>query len=197
MKKLICFTLALFVLSGFAFTLNNDTKNYYGIPDTITYDGIEYKLSDSYHPNEHYYKQEYIPAGEIPDHYNTMLIIDFYITDNSCKDMIQRKISELDERKKKDVVVNYQPYENDDTGDYMLDFVLSDSNGDALNLVERNIYHYKNYTDKAGHKGVLLFAISQRGYTDGITNFFKALKENRIDNINKLGSYPMPQIQLN
>lgn len=196
MNKLLYLTASLLMLSSFTYRYADEIKNYYGISDILTFDNIQYKLSASYHPNDVYYKQEYIPEGELVDHFNTMVIIDFVITDAPAKQMLKIKAKELDDRKKNDVVVHYEIMENADQGEYMLDFILSESKGDKVSIVERNVYRYKNYTDKSGHKGILLFAISQRGYDDGITDFFGNLKKNRIADINKVGAYDLPVIEI-
>lgn len=196
MNKLLSL-IALFALTtSFIYKNNDDVKNYYNIPETLTFDNIQYKLVASYHPNDVYYKQEYIPSGESADHFNKMVLIDFVITDALAKKMLQMKAKELDDRKKSDAVTHYEVMENDDKGEYMLDFILSDGKGDQITVVERNVYRYKNYTDKAGHKGILLFGISQRGYDNGITPFFTNLKKTRIDDINKVGAYNIPDIDI-
>jgi len=79
----------------------------------------------------------------------------------------------------------------------MLDFILSDANQDKISVAEHNTYRYQNYTDKAGHKGVLLFAVSQRGYLEKIGAFIQSVKENKIANINKLAAYSVPKIEIN
>jgi hypothetical protein len=146
--------LTLFLcFSSFTSKKNDAVKNFYGIPEILTFDQIDFKLSASYHPNEHYYKQEYIPSGESPDHFNKMLVIDFYLTDAPNKKLAQLKEKELDERKKSDPVVNYEKFENTQLNEYILDFMLSDANGEKIGVVEHNSYHYANYTDKLGHKG--------------------------------------------
>ncbi|MDB5117779.1 MAG: hypothetical protein JWQ79_3271 [Mucilaginibacter sp.] len=197
MKKLFWLTILLFSLSGFTSKLKYDVKNYYGISETLNFDKINYKLIASYHPNEHYYKQEYIPAGELPDHFNTMLIIDFYITEAPNKKLLELKEKELEDRKKTDVVANYEQFENTELGEYILDFILSDAKGDKISLVEQNTYRYQNYIDKSRHKGILLIGLSKRGYGEGIGDFIKSVKEDKINNINKLSTYPMPKIEIN
>ena len=188
--------IALLILSATFAHSQDNVKNYYHIPETLTFDSLQYKLAASYHPNDVYYKQEYIPAGEVADHFNKMIVIDFVVTDLLVKDMLERKVEELTERKKTDPVVNYEVMENAAKGEYILDFILSDGQGNKLNIVERNVYRYKSYTDKVGHKGVLLFGISQRGYGNGITSFFNRLKISRTDDINKTGAYTVPDIEI-
>ena len=196
MNKLVSLIALWVITTSFIYQNNDGVKNYYNISETLTFDNVQYKLVASYHPNEIYYKQEYIPAGESADHFNKMILIDFAITDASAREMLDIKAKEMQDRKKSDPVVNYEVMENSDKQEYMLDFILSDGKGDKINVVERNIYHYKNYSDKSGHKGVLLFGISQRGYGNDITSFFTNLKKSRIDDINKVGLYPIPDIDI-
>jgi hypothetical protein len=191
-------SLAFLLLTLLCFTNNGSaqTQNYYNIPETVTFDSVQYKLSASYHPQDNYYKQEYIPAGESPDHFNKMVTIDFLITDGPAKDLLVSKVRELIELKKSDPVVQYEMRRNPEKDEYILDFVFSKDIGSKSGLVERNVYRYINYTDSAGHKGILLFAISQRGYGDNITAFFGRLLKTRGDDIKKLGQHDIPKIEI-
>ncbi len=197
MKKILA-ALTLFVsLCSFSFPAFDDIKNYYGIPETLLFNNINYKLVASYHPNDIYYKQEYIPTGESADHYNTMLIIDFYITDQPAKKLLEIKENEMSSRKKTDPVVSFERFENEQIGEWLLDFRLSDSKGEKPNVVERNLFRYKNHVAKSGKKGILLFGVSQRAYGDGITSFLASVKASQINDINKLTQYVIPNININ
>jgi len=99
MKQVLISGMLILSFCGFISIRKQQVKNFYGISETLNYDNTDYKLIASYHPNDHYYKQEYIPAGESPEHFNTMLTIDFNITDASNKQVIQAKEKELDKRK--------------------------------------------------------------------------------------------------
>ena len=194
MSKPLFFIALLLVTTCFTYYNNQEARNYYNIPELLAFDNVQYKLMASYHPNDMYYKHEYIPAGESADHFNRMVFIDVAIVDATPREMLDIKAQELQDRKKNDPIVNYEILEDKDKGECMLDFILSDSQGGKTTVVERNVYRYKNYSDKAGHRGVLLFAISQRGYDKDITTFFKNLKNTRISDINKVGSYNIPDI---
>jgi hypothetical protein len=196
MNKLIGLRSLLFLLACFPYQGNAQVKDYYNIPDTLTFDSIQYKLSASYHPKEIYYKQEYIPDGESADHFNTMVTIDFLITDVPAKNLLVSKVKELIERKKNDPIVQYEMRYNKEKDDFILDFTLSKDIESKAGLVERNVYKYMNYIDSAGHKGVLVFAISQRGYGDNIAAFFGKLKNTRTSDIKKLGQYHVPNIMV-
>ena len=184
----------LVLLSSFVAPLPADVKNYFNIAEEQSFDKLNYKLSWSSHPAENYYKQEYLPAGETSEHFDHMLVMDFAITGASASQLAQQKKAELEKLKQSDPIVNYALYEKE--GEIMLDFLLSDSSSGSLNIVEHNIYRYKSYTDKAGHKGVLLIGISERAYGKNITPFLTALKKTRVDQLNKFAVYKIPAIEI-
>ncbi len=194
MIKSLVAAAALILLSSFAAPLRVDVKNYFNIAEEQSFGNLHYKLSWSSHPVENYYKQEYLPAGETSEHFDHMLMMDFAITSASASQLAQQKKAELEKQKPSDPIINYSLYEK--AGELMLDFILSDSSSGSLNIVEHNIYRYKNYTDKAGHKGVLLIGISERAYGKNITPFLTALKQTRVEKLNKFAGYKIPDIEI-
>jgi len=194
MIKNLVAVIVLILLSSFVAPLPADVKNYFNIAEEQSFDKLNYKLSWSSHPAENYYKQEYLPAGETSEHFDHMLLMDFVITETPVSEFAQQKKAELEKLKQSDPVVHYEFYKKD--GDWILDFILSDSSSGSLNVVEHNMYSYKNYTDKAGHKGVLLIGISERAYGKNITPFLTALKDTRIEQLKKLVVYQIPDIEI-
>ncbi len=188
--------LILFVSSSFNIVGKDDIIDYYNIPPELSFNKINYKLCWSSHPNDTYYKQEYIPQGEVVEHFNDMILIDFLNTDIPVKDAVQAQVANLIERKKTDMVCNYQLGINDKTNEYILDFVMSDVSNDHVHIVEWNGYRYKPYTDKSGHKGVLLFGVSHRAYDDKGTDFLRSLGSYRHEILQKLSMHSIPEIQL-
>jgi len=188
--------LPLLVIGQLNFKPASDVVNYYGTPADITFNNTKFTLAWSSHPNDIYYKQEYVTRRDVVERYNDMVLVDFIVTDLGAKDAAQAQVNTILERKKTDQVCNYQIIKNEQTGEYILDFVMSESSDDYVNLVEWNGYHYKPYTDKAGHKGVLLFGISHRAYGDDTMGFLRNLKTYRGDVLKKLMAYPMPEIQI-
>lgn len=180
----------------FGFTKNGVIKNYYGISEVLSFNSSDYKLSNSYHPVENYWKQEYLPDGQTPDHFDSMITIDFCVTDSTATHFVASKIIELSERKKTDAVCNYRVLENKHSDEYILDFIMSESLGNRVTIVERNIYHYKNYTDKAGHKGTLLFGISHRAYGNDITSYLKSINATLEADIKRVNAFEVPQIEI-
>lgn len=199
MKRLSpAFIIVVFtMLTGFTSRPGDEVTNYYGISETLNFNGLTYNLSWSSHPNDTYYKQEYIPKDNTADHFKDMVMIDFIITDIPVEKAVAAQIATIKERKKTDIVCNYKVLSNkDNPGNYILDFIMSEGNGGDVNLVEWSAYHYKAYTDKAGHKGVLLFSICHRAYDNAAMDFMKSLHTYRDTNLTQLIKYDVPEIQI-
>ncbi|AOW10028.1 hypothetical protein [Flavobacterium gilvum] len=191
MKK----TQQIILLSAIFFVLSlnvsaQNLKNYFSIPE-ISLSNTVYKLAWSSHPNAIYYKHEYLSAGEKPESFKTMVMMEAITKDLPIEKVVGLKESELQERKKTDKVCNYQITTNSKTGEYMIDFLMS--SGD---IVEWNAYRYKKISDAKGNPTILLFALTKRGYGNDITNFLNGLKTNRIDWINLTWNYKLPTINL-
>ena len=198
MKRiLICLLPVLLIITAsFNRSKKSEVVNYLNTNEILTLNGQEYKLSWSSHPGNNYYKQEYVPVKENPDRYKSMILIDYLLIDTPAKNIVGVKLQEISKRKETDKVANMMVQKNQQTGEYLLDFILSDGTGDALSTVELNAYRYKNYTDKAGHKGVLLFGLSKRAYNDDITPFMRNLKNERMDIIKAVAQSDFPGVEV-
>lgn len=187
----ILLTSIFLTLSVTGFTQN--IENHLQTEEIIKFDSDNYHLAWTTHPNNSYYKQEYLMKGQSLEKYKSMLIIDFLKGDFSIDEVVKVKIEELENAKKNNPIVNYMVYEKN--GETILDFLLSanSADGSKLMIVERNVYRYQKI---ASHKknGVLVFAISERAYEDDILTFLKALKEEKNDLVIKVGSITVPKI---
>ncbi|WP_294304575.1 hypothetical protein [uncultured Chryseobacterium sp.] len=170
-------------------------KEYLNIPRDITIDSKTYHLAWTSHPNDNYYKQEYLASNDNIEKYNTLIMIDFAKGDFKLEDVINQKISELEKMKQSNPVINYKTYENN--GEYILDFMVSKNSDDGkeILIVERNVYRYKLISDK-NNSGILLFGVSERGYKENIDIFFKNLQENSAKTIEAVGAFQLPDIKL-
>lgn len=195
-KHIVVLFIPIFIFTSFIRINTDEVVNYYGLPDVLIFNNQNYKLTWSSHPTDIYYKHEYIPKGEVVEHFNNMIMIDFLQTNLSAKDVMQAQVDKINERKKTDVVCNYQLIESPDGNEFILDFLMSESKNNQIDLLEWNGYHYKSYTDKLGHKGVLLFAISHRAYGDQTATMLHDLSNYRNGQIKALIAYPVPEIQL-
>jgi hypothetical protein len=173
----------------------NKINDYLNIPGPINLNQKEYNLVWSSHPNENYFKQEYLSSNENINKYSSMILIDFIKDDFNLKDIVDQKVSELKEMKKTNPVVNYQIFENN--GEYILDFLISENSKDGKEILiaERNIYRYKTVNNDK-NKGVLLFAMSERGYPENMDSFFNNLKTNTSKLIETVGNYKLPDVEI-
>jgi hypothetical protein len=189
MKKTqqIKFLLATFLILSLNVNSQN-LKNYFSVSE-VTLSNTIYKLAWSSHPNDAYFKQEYLPTGEKSESFKTMVMIEAIIVDAPIENVVRLKESELQERKKTDQVCNYQITTNSQTGEYMIDFLLS--SGD---IVEWNVYRYKKILDSKGKPTILLFALSKRAYGNEFKTFLTGLKTDRIETINLIWNYDLSTI---
>jgi hypothetical protein len=193
MKTLLTTVLLCLAVTTFA----QDKKNVIMIDSITSYNAILFE-KETYtiawsNSNKVYYKQEYIRAKDSLDKFNKMITIDILVSDLTAKDVVAKKISEIEARKGKDPVANYQIIENEKTGEFLLDFLMSE--GD---LYEWNAYRYKTINTNKG-KAVLLFAYTFRSFEGAelnLDNFFPYLKKNRIKLIEKVAAYTLPTITL-
>ena len=193
MKMLFTSVLLCLAVTVFA----QDKKNVIMIDSVTSYNAIlfereTYSLAWS-NSNKVYYKQEYIRIKDKLESFNKMITIDVLVTDLSAKDVVTKKISEIEARKGKDPVANYQLIENEQTGEFLLDFLMSE--GD---LYEWNAYRYKTINTNKG-KAVVLFAYTFHSFEGAelkIDDFFPYLKKNRTKLIEKVAAYTLPTITL-
>jgi len=191
--------LVIIMVIGFASGKNcyaqNRVKDYLSIPGPIKFDSVDYDLVWSAHPSDVYYKHEYIQKGDDVEKFKRMVLIEYVAGDFDAKTVIGLKISEL---KKSNPVVNFSVFKKNETGEYLLDFLVSENtpDGSHVNIVERNVYRYIKITDSSGRKGVLLFAISDRAYGDDINSFFAELKSNKESLIKEVGSFNIPELKI-
>jgi hypothetical protein len=198
MRRVMVFLLPvlLAVTTSFNNKKADEVVNYLNTSEILTVNKQEYKLSWSSHPVSNYYKQEYIPVNENPDHYKSMILIDFLVIDTPAKNIVGLKINEIIKRKETDKVANLMVQKNAQKGEYLLDFILSEGNADAVSIVELNAYRYKNYTDNAGHKGVLLFGLSERAYDADVMPFLKNLTDERRDIMKRITQDDFPEVEV-
>ena len=162
-----------------------------GAPGPIVFEDVEFALAWTSHPSETYYKQEYVPAGQTVEQFEDMFMIDVMTDDITPEAAAAAMIKNLDARKGSDPVINYDLIRNDQTGEIVLDFLLSDSTSGTM-IVEWNAYRYVPFGD-----GIALYAISRRGYgEDGARALLGGLKEKRQSAINALALMELPELSL-
>ncbi len=188
--------IASFLFFSFT-TLNIDSPDKLGVKGPLEFSKTIFKLSWSDHPRPDYYIQEYLPEGESMEKFNQMLSIHLFATDIKLKDAVKQKTSELTKRKKTDGVCNFIVTESPDGKENIVDFLLGESKGDKMTIVEFNVYRYKQIDLGNNRTGIMVYAYSKRSYGDGITQFFNTLKEDRVAYLNQMIGAKLPTLIIN
>ena len=166
-------------------------KDYLHIPGPVKFDRSEYDLVWSTHPSSLYFKQEYLPAGEITEHFSKMILIEVLQSNMPLQNAVSGKVQEITDRRKDDPVAVYHVSANADKSEYILDFLMS-SGG----VLEFNAYRYKEVMLN-GQPTIVLFANSRRAYGDDRQGFLSALPAMRSRVIRELAGYALPAISIN
>lgn len=188
-----CLAGLLVALALSAPALAQQATDLLGVPGPIRFDGTEYLLGWSAQPAATYIKQEYVPVGQSPESYESMLLIEFVSGEIQPADALARQVAMLDERKASDPITNYSVIQNPQTGETILDFVISTQDGRGEYIIEWNGYRYAPASDAAGQTGVMLFAISHRAYgNDASKTFLEGLRVFKDQQITALASATLP-----
>ena len=178
----------MLVASGHAALAQEPVAEALGVPGPIEFLGDAYALSWTSHPTPDYYKQEYLPEGQQTDSYAAMFMVDALTSDTTAQAAASGQIAGLEARKPNDPMVNYDQISNSETGEVILDFLLSDASGPTP-IIEWNAYRYTKLGD-----GIALYAISRRAYGDDIEAFLGQLSQMRQDNIGALAAFDLPPV---
>lgn len=177
-------------------TFKNDPVDRIGVTGPLTFNKTTFNLSWTDKPNGIYYIQEYLPTGEKSESFNQMLTLHLFDTEIKVKDAVKQKTKELDNRKKTDPNCNYQVTESPDGKEFIVDFLLGESKGDMMTIIEFNIYHYKQVDLGDKKKGILVYAYTKRAYGDDITPFLKNLRDDRTDLLDVMIGSEIPTVKL-
>jgi hypothetical protein len=190
--------LLIFIASLLTSTFSQAQKavDKLNVPGPILIGNKSYAISWTSHPTADFYKQEYIPAGDNADKFNSMVMLDLSLGNFMLKDVVGSKIAELKKMKATNPIVNYEMFQKN--GEYLLDFLLSANthDGKTIDIIERNIYRYKTFTDKSGKKGVLLFGLSVRSYGKDVDTFLKNLKTGKAVLLNEVAQFNIPPVAI-
>ncbi|HLP56819.1 MAG TPA: hypothetical protein VK151_17400 [Fluviicola sp.] len=182
--------LLLLLLTGACLSLTTDkpTRDYLGVGELIEFNDKSYRLAWSSNPLEGYYKQEYLTDSTTLENFNELFMVEAIKGDISPNDAANVKVSELQEWKKSNPVVNWNVYEKEEGR--IIDFVVTDGGF----VYEWNIYRYLTQKNKK-KKFLLLYAYSYKDSvvsTNDLKVFFDRIVENRNTVIAKLGELELP-----
>jgi len=191
-NKAFSFLLAAILVSIGA---HGQKTDYLQVPGPLNFDSKAYYLDWSSHPSPTYYKQEYLRKGDTTGHFSSMLMLEAVTGTVNIKEVVSAKLQELQAMKKANPIVQYETFSNASTGEYMIDFLLTDGAGDN-SIAEHNIYRYKNFTSKNGKKGLMLFALSTRSYGKNIDAFLVTLKANKRKMVDNVLKFTLPALTI-
>jgi len=152
---------------------SQDVPDSLATPGVIEYLGVNgpFKVGDytfhlrwSSHPNENYYKQEYVPTIYDLEKYIQMVMVEVVIGNVKPKEALKTQIQTLESRKPIDKLMKYTVSEDPKTGDPVLEFTISENYPGDGAIIEWNVYRYVPYSGSDGQKGLQLFGYSRRGY---------------------------------
>lgn len=167
-----------------------------GVKGPLTFNKTRFNLSSTDTPNATYYIQEYLPGGEKSESFHQMLTLHLFDKDITVKAAVKQKVQELENRKKTDPTCQYQVTEAPDGKEFIVDFLLGESKGEMMTIIEFNIYRYKQVDLGDKKKGILVYAYTKRAYGDDITPFLKNLRNERSDFLNVMIGSEIPVVKL-
>ena len=158
-KKILTVLLSAFIASIVYGQTSNPVTEYLNVPGPIVLNKDTFKLAWSSHPSATYYKQEYIGAKDNIEKFKKMVMVEVLVGNEKAADLAKAKIAELKQLKLTNPLVNHEVFQKN--GEYIIDFLLSQNSPDGkkVSIIERNVYRYKEVTDKNGKKAMLLFGV--------------------------------------
>lgn len=169
--------------------------DYLKVPGPMLLNNTSFNLVWSAHPSEAYYKQEYIPKSEKVEKYTKMVMVEVLLGNTKAAALAKAKLDELKQLKLTNPVVNFNSYQKN--GEIIIDFLLSENGADdKVNIIERNVYRYKDIKETNGKTGVLLFAASERAYDHDVDAFLSSLQKNKATLTSAVAAFTMPAITI-
>lgn len=168
-----------------------EAKDYLAAPGPLSIGGVEHRLAWSSNPSPTYYKQEYVPAGETPERFESMALVELVTSGATPDSAAAAQVKMVTQRKKSDPVANVAVLRNAQKGELLVDFVLSATTDKGEPVVEWSGYRYI-----AKGSGVLLLGVSRRAYGPARLDFMKNLKAARPAAIQALTALPVPDVRV-
>ena len=166
---------------------------YLSVPGPVKINGLEYRLAWSSHPNPRFYKQEYVPQGQSVERFDDMFMIDVLTDNASPVEMATEMAGKLAALKQDNPVVNFDLLISDDGKEALLDFLMSATGSDGIQILEWNAYRYRPH----GETGAVVYAVSRRAYGEDMIPFLRdELKAYRQRVIDELGRTELPEIRV-
>lgn len=191
--KNILFILVAFIL--FSFRKSEKPTEYLNVkgPLTFNHEIFEFVWSEK---SGDYYIQEYLPVNDTLEHFDQLISLFVLNADVPINDAIKLKEQELEELKKNDPVCNYITTVAPKNKGIVIDFLVSESDGEYLTKIEFNAYRFKQISIGKNKKAILVYAYSKRAYGMNITPFLQTLGEKRKEYLENIFNVEIPEINL-
>lgn len=187
---------ALFTMTISNGQTNKSPVDYLNVQGPILFNKESFNLTWTSHPSASYYKQEYVTAKEKVETFTKMISVELLISSSTAADLAKAKMNELQQLKATNPIINYDVFQKN--GEILLDFLISENSADGkkVNIIERNVYRYKDFSGKDGQKGVMLFAASERAYGNNVDTFLLKLKQNKSVLLNAVAGFTLPAVSV-
>lgn len=193
------FAYTIIALSSFVCPMNkifSQSKDLIGLPGPIVFNKVSYILASSHETNHIYYIQEYLPAGDDFDKYTNMILVEVLRDSGELKKFVLKKAATIENRRRTDLIANYKLFEMPGSGEFILDFILSNKRNNEVEVIEWNCYRYKTILDARGRKAIALFGFSIRAYKDDAMEFMKKFKFTREELISQIAKFEFPNLTI-
>jgi hypothetical protein len=185
---------ALVALCSVTPALAQEVTDYLDIPGPIRVGDTDYALAWSSNPQPGYFKQEYLPEGAALESYDSMVIVEFFATEAPLAEVVAAQTAMIEQRKGNDPVANFALFSNAESGEVLLDFLLSGRDEENEFILEWNGYRYAEGTLE-DEPGSMLFAISERAYGNDASEAFlstlSTFKTQRLEDLTR-ADFPRP-----
>lgn len=161
-----------------------------GVAGPIRFGGEDFALAWTSNPEPGFYKQEYVTAGERPQRYTRMFMVDVRV--GAPTPLMRAMTATLEAAKQRDPVVQYEALVPVEGEGGLLDFVMTGQDASGGLIVEWNAYRY---VPLAGGRTAIL-GISRRAYgIDDAKRFLgERLRGYRDADVRELASMRVPDI---
>ena len=195
-SKFLITTIALLTASLAFSQPKKAVTEYLNVPGPIILNKTPFKLVWTSNPSDNYYKQEYIPAQDNIERYQKMISVELLVGEATVQELAKAKMDELKQLKISNPIINYEIFQKD--GEIILDFLISQNTADGqqVEIIERNVYRYKPFSDAKGRKGVMLFGASERAYGNDVDTFLASLKKNKSALLNAVATFSLPAVSI-
>ncbi|MCW2121056.1 hypothetical protein [Flavobacterium sp. 7A] len=194
MKKIILLSVAICTFSLFSFQINPVT-DFLSTGSVLKFEDQNFNLAWSSHPNDTYYKQEYLRASDNKfETYQKMLIVEAVKSNITVEQASNMKLTELTNLKKSNPLVQFKTEKGAKDDEKVISFMISGGH----NILEWNLYRYQKQTTN-NENFLVLYAYSYRNYftnKEEIVKFLEYVKSNNTKITSLINAVSIPKIEI-